>query len=107
MPASPKLDIEFLQELSKSNPVFAPGPQFFYALGGVEEIIDNHEDAREIIIKHFEEIVALKVKGDVDTLGPMGRGLLALERGSRNARAAAISTAAKEFAAVMDKYIDL
>jgi len=37
----------------------------------------------------------------------MGRGLLALERGSRNARAAAISTAAKEFAAVMDKYIDL
>lgn len=106
MPASPKLDIEFLQELSKSNPVFAPGPQFFYALGGVNEMIDNHEDARAIIIKHFDEIVALKVKGEQDTLGPMGRGLLAIERNSRSARAKALAVAAEEYAAVMDKYIN-
>ena len=101
-----KLDIEFLQELSKSNPVFAPGPQFFYALGGVNEMIDNHEDARDIIIKHFDEIVALKVKGEQDTLGPMGRGLLAIERNSRSARAKALAVAAEEYAAVMDKYIN-
>ena len=35
-----KQDLERLTELSKSNPVFAAGPDFFFRLGGIEEIIE-------------------------------------------------------------------
>ncbi|MEG9299199.1 biotin-independent malonate decarboxylase subunit gamma [Klebsiella pneumoniae] len=32
-------DVERLSELSRTNPVFAAGPEFFWQLGGVEELI--------------------------------------------------------------------
>jgi biotin-independent malonate decarboxylase gamma subunit len=38
-----KQDIEKLTALSKTNPVFAAGPEFFFRLGGVEEIIEAPE----------------------------------------------------------------
>lgn len=100
-----KLDIEWLQELSKDNPVFAAGPDFFYQLGGVEELIDSIESMRERVIAHVTEVRAKKNAGQHDELGPWGRGLLSAERGGRLVRCQVIATMDAEFAAVADKYL--
>ncbi|MEN3931600.1 biotin-independent malonate decarboxylase subunit gamma [Microvirga sp. W0021] len=100
-----RLDIEFLESLAKDNPVFAAGPEFFYRLGGVEEIVENIPDMRDAVIKHVKEVRALKLAGKNDELGPWGRGKLGAERNGRPARAKAIEVMNKEFASVEDKYL--
>lgn len=101
-----KMDIERLEELSKSNPVFAAGVDFFYKLGGVQEIVEKPEDMRDVIIKHIKEVAALKAEGKYELLGPWGRGILGNERGGRTHRMAAIKKVNEEFDAVADKYIN-
>lgn len=101
-----KLDIEKLEELATSNPVFAAGVDFFYKLGGVEEVIDNLDNMREAISRHIDEVYAIKTQGDIEKLGPWGRGLLGNERGGRTSRQIAIQKVHEEFNAVADKYIN-
>ena len=101
-----KMDIERLEELSTSNPVFAAGVDFFYKLGGVQEIVNQVEDMREVIIKHIDEVARLKAEGKGELLGPWGRGILGQERGGRTHRTEAISKVYAEFDAVADKYIN-
>lgn len=101
-----KMDIERLEELSTSNPVFAAGVDFFYKLGGVQEVINKVEDMREVILRHIDEVYAIKAKGEFEKLGPWGRGLLGEERGGRVHRLKAIKQMNEEFDAVADKYIN-
>lgn len=101
-----KMDIERLEELSKTNPVFAAGVDFFYKLGGVQEIIHELDDMRPVILKHIDEVYAMKAAGKFEQLGPWGRGLLGEERGGRTHRLKAIAKMNEEFAAVADKYIN-
>ncbi len=99
-----KKDIETLEELSKGNPVFAAGPRFFSALGGVNELVGSIDGMRPAIIKHIAEIRALKAAGEEDKLGPWGRGLLGEEVKGRVARPKVIAKMNEEFAAVAEKY---
>lgn len=101
-----KMDIERLEELSKINPVFAPGPNFFYNLGGVQELVNTIEDMRPCVIKHVKEVQQLKAEGKFEELGPWGRGLLGERRGGRVTRLKAMAKMNEEFAAVADKYIN-
>ena len=101
-----KMDIERLEELSTINPVFAAGVDFFYKLGGVQEVINSVDDMRSVILKHIDEVYALKAAGEFEKLGPWGRGLLGEERGGRVNRLKAIAKMNEEFAAVADKYIN-
>ncbi|HHF7366727.1 TPA: biotin-independent malonate decarboxylase subunit gamma [Legionella bozemanae] len=43
-----KIELSTLQELSKTFPVFAPGVQNFYELGGLHEIVNSSELAEKI-----------------------------------------------------------
>ncbi len=97
-------DLETLQELSKVSPVFAAGPEFFHALGGVEELIDSVDAMRLAIIAHITAIRNAKADGREDTLGPWGRGALGAERGGRTVRPEIIALMDREFAAVADHY---
>ncbi len=100
-----RLQIEWLQELAKTNPVFAAGPDFFYRLGGVEELVDSIPAMRERVIAHVAEVRALKAAGRDDQLGPWGRGTLGEERGGRTVRGKVMQTMNEEFAKVADRYL--
>lgn len=100
-----KQDIEKLERLSENNPVFASGAEFFYRLGGVEEIVEEIDKMREMIIKHIKEIRKLKAEGKQELLGPWGRGSLGNERGGRITRSKVIELMKKEFAEVAERYI--
>jgi malonate decarboxylase gamma subunit len=100
-----KLDIEWLQELAANNPVFAAGPDFFYKLGGVEELIDSIEGIRDCVIAHVAEVRAKKIAGKEDELGPWGRGALGAERGGRLARGRVVQVMNDEFEKVADRYL--
>ncbi len=100
-----KKDMETLEKLAESNPVFAAGPRFFSRLGGVEEIVTNIDDMRATIIRHVGEVRAAKLAGKEDTLGPWGRGALGAERGGRVVRPEVLKLVADEFAAVSGKYL--
>jgi biotin-independent malonate decarboxylase gamma subunit len=100
-----KLDIEWLQELAKDNPVFAAGPDHFFRLGGIEELIDSIESMRERVIAHVAEVRAKRVEGKKEELGPWGRGLLGEKRGGRRLRAKVMQVMNDEFAAVADRYL--
>ena len=100
-----RLDIEWLQKLAKDNPVFAAGPDYFYRLGGVEELIESIESMRACVLAHVTAIRSAKSAGRDDELGPWGRGSLGAKRGGRTVRTRVIETMNREFAAVADKYI--
>jgi malonate decarboxylase gamma subunit len=100
-----RLDIEWLQELAESNPVFAAGPDFFFRLGGIEELIDSVEAMRERVIAHVVEIRAKKATGKDEELGPWGRGDLGAQRGGRRMRAKVMEMMNEEFAAVARRYL--
>ena len=100
-----KLDIEWLQELAENNPVFAAGPDYFYKLGGVEELIDSIEAMRERVVAHVAQVRAKKIAGREDELGPWGRGSLSVERGGRLLRSKVLQTMNDEFAAVSERYL--
>ncbi len=100
-----KLDLERLEELSQTNPTFAAGVNFFYRLGGVEEVVESLDDLKPIIKKHIDEVRELKVAGDFEKLGPWGRGWLGDERGGRVVRKKIINLMDKEYEALADKYL--
>lgn len=100
-----KLDIEMLENLSKNNPVFASGANFFYKLGGLEEVIDNSENMREVVIKHVKEVQELFKTGQQDKTGPWGRGALGEERKGRENRAKVIKMMEEEFEKIEKNYL--
>ncbi len=100
-----KLDIEWLQELAESNPVFAAGPDFFYRLGGIEELIDSIEAMGERVRANVADVRAKKAAGREEELGPWGRGTLGAERGGRRIRGKVMETMNTEFAAVARRYL--
>lgn len=100
-----KLEQDWLETLSKDNPVFAAGPQFFARLGGVEELLNSIDAIRPAVIKHVKEVRHLKAASKMDELGPWGRGQLGEKRGGRTMRPKVIQIMEKEFAAVADTYL--
>jgi len=100
-----KKDMEVLEDLAESNPVFAAGPRFFSRLGGVEEIVTKIADIRSVIIRHEAEVREAKVNGLDDTLGPWGRGALGAERGGRAVRPEVIELLNSELNAVAEHYL--
>lgn len=101
-----KTDIERLEVLSQDNPVFAAGVDFFYKLGGVEEVVNKVEDMKPVIKKHVDEIRELKKSGQAEKLGPWGRGALGNERGGRTARKQVIDKMNEQYKNVADKYLN-
>lgn len=102
-----KLNLDYLTDLSKSNPVFAAGPQFFEKLGGVEEIITSINNIRPTVIEHIKQVRELKQQNRWDELGPWGRGVLGAKRGGRVARPMVIKKMNEEFNAVKERYLTL
>lgn len=100
-----RLDQEFLEDLSRNNPVFAAGPQFFEKLGGVEEIVNSVGAIREAVVRHIRDVRAARKRGEAT--GPWGRGILGEKRGGRVMRPKVIETMNREFAAVADKYLKI
>lgn len=100
-----KMDIERLEELSTQSPVFASGVEFFYRLGGVEEIVQAPEQMGQAIRTHIAQIRSLKAEGNFQQTGPWGRGLLGDARGGRTTRAAVLSKMEEEFAQVSSQYL--
>lgn len=98
-------DIETLEALSRENPVFASGAEFFYRLGGVEEILENADAMRGAILRHIGEVYALNEAGHSERNGPWGRGLLGAERGGRTARAGVLDKMRAEFADIEEAYL--
>jgi malonate decarboxylase gamma subunit len=101
-----KQDLEYITELSKNNPVFAAGPEFFFRLGGVEEIIESPEAMREGVLRHIKEIRQLKSAGHAEKLGPWGRGNLGEERGGRVTRNPVMALMNRHFESVAEKYLN-
>lgn len=100
-----KLDIEILENLSKNNPVFASGANFFYKLGGLEEVIEDSQNMREVVIKHVKEVEELFKSGQQDKTGPWGRGILGEERKGRENRAKVIKMMEEEFEKIEKNYL--
>ena len=100
-----KMDIERLEELSQESPVFAAGVDFFYRLGGVEEIVPAPEGMRDALARHVELVEALKREGHYEQTGPWSRGALGAERGGRTTRPEVLRRMAEEFAAVSSSYL--
>ena len=100
-----KLDIETLQELSKSNPVFASGAEYFYRLGGVEEVLEQIDDMSGAINRHIEEIYRLNQEGRSAETGPWGRGELGAKRGGRVMRKQILELMEKEFSGIEHTFL--
>ena len=100
-----KLDVERLEVLAESNPVFAAGAEFFYRLGGVEELVESPEDMRQAIIRHIDEIYRKKIAGKEEELGPWGRGRLGELREGRRARGQVLRKMEEEFSQAASRYI--
>lgn len=76
-------DVERLSELARSNPVFAAGPEFFWQLGGVEELVKTIPAMKETIARHIAEVRRQKAAAGIPSTGPQGRGVSGEERGDR------------------------
>ena len=100
-----KMDIETLEELSKTNPVFASGANFFYELGGVEEIITELPEMKKAIHRHIEEVYDLTKQGRTKELGPWGRGIIGAQRGGRKTREQVLERMEQEFAKIEKDYV--
>lgn len=101
-----KQDLERLTELAKTNPVFAAGPDYFFRLGGIEEIIESPDAMRQCVLRHVDEIYKLKAAARTDRLGPWGRGELGDERGGRLARKKVLARMSEQFDAVANRYLN-
>ncbi len=99
-----KRDIETLTELSKTNPVFASGADYFYKLGGLDEIVENADDMAQVINKHILDVYALNNEGKSELNGPQGRGLLGAQRGGRQKRQLVLEKMRQDFVKIEDKY---
>ncbi|KYC51198.1 MAG: acetyl-CoA carboxylase carboxyltransferase subunit alpha [Candidatus Methanofastidiosum methylothiophilum] len=92
-----KIPLERLNELVKTNPVFASGAEYFYDLGGIDEMVKKPEDMRSSIIKAIKEVRELRKQGKEDQLGIWHRGELGAERGGRKKRMEAIMKIQEEY----------
>ena len=81
------------------------GVDFFYRLGGVEEIVPAPEGMRDALARHVELVEALKREGHYEQTGPWSRGALGAERGGRTTRPEVLRRMAEEFAAVSSSYL--
>lgn len=97
-----KKDVELLEVLAKTNPVFAAGPAFFHKLGGVEELVPSIDAMRPAIAARIAEIRATRAAGKAT--GPRGRGELGAERGGRVVRPAVQEKLRTAFAAVEQQF---
>ena len=100
-----KQNIERLEELSKSNPVFAAGAEFFYKLGGVQELVHDASKIKETVVAHIDQIRQKKLAGKYEELGPWGRGLVGAEREGRQIRMEVINKMQQQFDAIAEKLI--
>jgi len=100
-----KMDIETLQKLSSSNPVFASGAEFFYKLGGVEEVLESIDGMGDVINRHVEEIYRLNQEGRSAEAGPWGRGELGAKRGGRVIRKQILELMEKEFDSIVRNFL--
>ena len=100
-----KMDIERLEELSQESPVFAAGVDFFYRLGGVEEIVPSPEEMRDAVARHVEQVEAPKRARHYERTGPWSRGALGAERGGRTTRPEVLRRMTEEFASVSARYL--
>lgn len=99
-----KKDIGLLEDLAKSNPVFAAGPAFFHKLGGVEALVETIPDMRPAILAQIADIRKATASGADDLTGPRGRGRLGAERGGRKERPRVQDLLRAEFAAVEERF---
>ncbi|EDV0901675.1 biotin-independent malonate decarboxylase subunit gamma [Salmonella enterica subsp. salamae] len=97
-------DVERLSELSRSNPVFAAGPEFFWQLGGVEELVKTIPDMKETIVRHIREVREQKGDAGIMATGPQGRGISGDLRGGRKTRAEILTQMRQEYQAVAERY---
>lgn len=100
-----KRDIETLEELSKTNPVFASGADFFYQLGGVEEIVPDIDSIKEAIVRHINSVYQDNAAGQSRKNGPWGRGTLGGERGGRTMRGKVIAQMRSEYAVLEEELL--
>lgn len=100
-----KIPIEILEKLSKSNPVFASGAEFFYNLGGVNEMIKDPNDMKGVVARNIDEIYQIKKSGEDLKLGPNGRTLIGAERGGRKVVLKVREKILDEFNAILPKII--
>lgn len=100
-----KRDLETLEELSATNPVFASGADFFYRLGGVEEIVEDIDDMRDAVIRHINEVYQHNKEGRSELCGPWGRGILGEERGGRSHRGVVLKKMEAGFRAIEDQFL--
>lgn len=101
-----KIPLERLNELVKTNPVFASGAEFVFKLGTLNEIIDTPEDIKPTLLRNIDEIRELKKAGKWDQLGIWHRGALGAERGGREVRQAAINKMDKEFKELLPSLLE-
>lgn len=99
-------DLERLSELSRTNPVFAAGPEFFWQLGGVEELVKSIAEMRDAIIRHIVEVRNQKKHAGTSATGPLARGQLGCERGGRETRQQILVQLRSEFDAVASRYLN-
>ncbi|ASG15028.1 biotin-independent malonate decarboxylase subunit gamma [Salmonella enterica] len=97
-------DVERLGELSRSNPVFAAGPEFFWQLGGVEELVKILPDMKETIVRHIKEVREHKGNAGIMATGPQGRGISGDLRGGRKTRRVILAQMRQEYQAVAARY---
>ena len=83
----------------------AAGVDFFYRLGGVEEIVPSPEEMRDAVARHVEQVEALKRAGHYEQTGPWSRGALGAERGGRTTRPEVLRRMTEEFASVSARYL--
>ncbi len=100
-----KIDIEKLEELSTTNPVFASGANFFYNLGGLEEVVESIDNIRPTILKYIAEVKQLREEGKDELTGPWGRGLIGAERNGRVVRENVIEKMHEEFAEIEEQFL--
>ena len=98
-------DVERLSELSRTNPVFAAGPEFFWQLGGVEELIKAIPEMKEAIVRHIAEVRQQKQAAGVTSTGPQGRGSAGEDRGGRKMRNVILALMREEYRAVAARYL--
>ncbi|HIB5707026.1 TPA: biotin-independent malonate decarboxylase subunit gamma, partial [Klebsiella pneumoniae] len=98
-------DVERLSELSRTNPVFAAGPEFFWQLGGVEELIKAIPEMKEAIVRHIAEVRQQKQAAGVTSTGPQGRGSAGEDRGGRKMRNVILAQMREEYRAVAARYL--
>jgi malonate decarboxylase gamma subunit len=101
-----RMDIERLEKLSASNPVFASGAAYFHKLGGLDEVLEDSSQMADAIDRHIKEIIALNETGRSTQLGPWGRGILGAERGGRLARAEVLQLMQEQFSAIESEFLD-